>query len=173
MLNLEEEIRAAVSRGRYSLAELVAEMDPGDRLINYEALVASGAAIDTDCIATSLSMDGRLEDHLGWYLSHGKLTPKVLRLVDPDWVYDNCRHLLDQSELDVADVANTLKPWQISDLASMLHDAGLELRNLQTIEMSMIPSLVEAGYQVDDIIRCKAVLDINNLETSMDVPLAT
>ena len=172
MLNLKKEILAARQQGQQSLAELVAEMAPGDRLINYDTLVASGVAIDTDYIAESLSMEGSLERCLGWYLSHGKLTPKVLRRVDPDWVYNNCRHLLDQSELDVADVANALKPWQISDLASMLHDAGLELCNLRTIETSMIPSLVEAGYQVGDIIRRKAVLDINDIETSKDVAVS-
>ena len=172
MLNLEEEIQAAASRGRHSLAELVAEMDPGDRLINYKALVASGVAIDTDYIAKSLSMEGSLESYLGWYLHHDKLTPSVLKLVDSDWLYANYQQLLDQSELDVTDVANALKPWQISDLASMLHDAGLELCSLQTIEISMIPSLVEAGYQVGDIIRHKAVLDINDIGTSKDVAVS-
>ena len=33
----------------------------------------------------------------------------------------------------------------------------------------MIPSLVEAGYQVGDIVRRKAVLDINDIGTSKDV----
>ena len=133
MLNLKKEILAARQRGQQSLDELVAEMTPGGILINYNTLVASGVAIDTDYIAESLSMEGSLESYLGWYLNHGKLTPRVIQLANPDWVYNNCRQLLDQSELNVAVVANTLKPWQISDLASMLHDAGLELRNLQTI----------------------------------------
>lgn len=172
MLNLKKEILAARQRGQQSLDELVAEMAAGDRLINYDMLVASGVAIDTDYIAESLSMEGSLESYLGWYLSHDKLTPSVLKLVDSDWVYANYQQLLDQSELDVADVANALKPWQISDLASMLHDAGLELRSLQTIEISMIPSLVEAGYQVGDIIRHKAVLDINDIGTSKDVAVS-
>lgn len=172
MLNFKKEILAARQRGQQSLDELVAEMTPGGILINYNTLVASGVAIDTDYIAESLSMEGSLESYLGWYLNHGKLTSRVIQLVDPDWVYDNCRHLLDQSELDVADVANALKPWQISDLASMLHDAGLELCSLQTIEISMIPSLVEAGYQVGDIIRHKAVLDINDIGTSKDVAVS-
>lgn len=172
MLNLEKEILAARQRGQQSLAELVDEMAPGDILINYDTLVASGAAIDTDYIAKSLFMDGSLEDYLGWYPSHDKLTPNVLKLVGPDWVYANYQQLLDQSQLNVADVANALKPWQISDLANMLHDAGLKLCNLQTIEMSMIPSLVEAGYQVGDIIRRKAVLDINDSKTSKDVAVS-
>ena len=172
MLNLKKEILAARQRGQQSLDELVAEMAAGDRLINYDMLVASGVAIDTDYIAESLSMEGSLESYLGWYLHHDKLTPSVLKLVDSDWVYANYQQLLDQSELDVADVANALKPWQISDLASMLHDAGLELRSLQTIEISMIPSLVEAGYQVGDIIRRKAVLDINDIGTSKDVAVS-
>ena len=131
MLNLRKEILAARQRGQQSLDELVAEMAPGDILINYNTLVASAVAIDTDYIAESLSMEGSLERYLGWYLHHGKLTSRVIQLVDPDWVYDNCRHLLDQSELNVADIANALKPWQVSDLASMLHNAGLELYNLQ------------------------------------------
>ena len=169
MLNLRKEILAARQRGQQSLDELVAEMAPGDILINYNTLVASAVAIDTDYIAESLSMEGSLERYLGWYLHNGKLTSRVIQLVDPDWVYDNCRHLLDQSELNVADIANALKPWQVSDLASMLHNAGLELYNLQTIEISMIPSLVEAGYQVGDIVRRKAVLDINDIGTSKDV----
>lgn len=172
MLNFKKEILAARQRGQQSLDELVAEMTPGGILINYNTLVASGVAIDTDYIAESLSMEGSLESYLGWYLNHGKLTSRVIQLVDPDWVYDNCRQLLDQSELDVADVANALKPWQISDLASILHDAGLELCSLQTIEISMIPSLVEAGYQVGDIIRHKAVLDINDIGTSKDVAVS-
>ena len=169
MLNFKKEILAARQRGQQSLDELVAEMTPGGILINYNTLVASGVAIDTDYIAESLSMEGSLESYLGWYLNHGKLTSRVIQLANPDWVYNNCRQLLDQSELNVADVANALKPWQISDLASMLHDAGLELCSLQTIEISMIPSLVEAGYQVGDIIRRRAVLDINDIETSKDV----
>ena len=172
MLNLKKEILAARQQGQQSLAELVAEMTPGDRLINYDTLVASGVTIDTDYIAESLSMEGSLESYLGWYLHHDKLTPSVLKLVDSDWVYANYQQLLDQSELNVADVANALKPWQISDLASMLHDAGLELCSLQTIEISMIPSLVEAGYQVGDIIRRKAVLDINDIGTSDNVAVS-
>ena len=169
MPDLAKTIRAAVQQGQQSLDRLVDEMTPRDMLINYDTLVASGVAIDTDYIAESLSMEGSLERYLGWYLHHGKLTSRVMQLADPDWVYNNCRQLLDQSELNVADVANALKPWQISDLASMLHDAGLELCNLQTIETSMIPSLVEAGYQVGDIIRRRAVLDINDIGTSKDV----
>lgn len=172
MLNLKKEILAARQLGRQSLDELVAEMAPGDILTNYDTLVASGVAIDTDKIAISLAVKGNLSAYLDWYLSHGKLTSRIMQLVDPDWVYDNCRHLLDQSELNVADVANALKPWQISDLASILHNAGLELRSLQTIEISMIPSLVEAGYQVGDIIRRKAALDINDVGTSKDVAVS-
>ena len=173
MPDLTKTIRAAVQQGQQSLDRLVDEMTPGDMLINYDTLVANGVAIDTDKIATSLAVYGNLSvAWLNWYLSHGRLTSQVMQLASPDWAYNNYRHLLNQSELDVADVANALKPWQISDLASALHDAGLELCDLQMIETSMIPSLVEAGYQIGDIIRRKAVLDINDIETSNDVAVS-
>ena len=170
MPDLAKTIRAAVQQGQQSLDRLVHGMTPRDMLINYDTLVANGVTIDTDKIATSLAVYGNLSvAWLNWYLSHDRLTSQVMQLASPDWAYNNCRHLLDHSELDVADVANALKPWQISDLAGVLHDAGLELCNLQTIEISMIPSLVEAGYQVGDIIRHKAALDVNNPRTSNDV----
>ena len=173
MPDLAKTIRAAVQQGQQSLDRLVDEMTPRDMLINYDTLVANGVAIDTDKIAAPLAARGYLSAYyLDWYLSHGRLTSQVMQLASPDWTYDNYRHLLNQSELDVADVANALKPWQISDLASVLHDAGLELCNLQTIEISMIPSLVEAGYQIGDIIRRKAVLDINDTGTSKDVAVS-
>lgn len=170
MPDLAKTIRAAVQQGQQSLDRLVHGMTPRDMLINYDTLVANGVTIDTDKIATSLAVYGNLSvAWLNWYLSHDRLTSQVMQLASPDWAYNNYRHLLNQSELDVADVANALKPWQISDLAGVLHDAGLELCNLQTIEISMIPSLVEAGYQVGDIIRHKAALDVNNPRTSNDV----
>lgn len=169
MPNFAKTIRAARQQGQQSLDRLVNEMTPEDMLANYDELVASGVAIDTDKIATSLAVRGCLSAYYqDWYLSHDRLTSRVMRLVDPGWVYNNCRHLLDHSEIDVVDVANALTPWQISDLAGVLHDAGLELCDLQTIEISMIPSLVEAGYQIGDIVRHKAVLDVNNPRASND-----